>query len=105
MPLDPTITPDHIALGLGKACAVTLIGSAGNLLFLASHQPADLVLGRLPAVRAGHGVGSLFRPFIKEIAFFHPVTSSVDGHGWVPIHPSILSHSALEGARADLSIA
>jgi hypothetical protein len=101
------VAADHVTLGLGEAGTVTLVGSARELSLLAPHQPADFVLTWLPAVGAGHGVGSLFRPFIEKIAFFHPVTSSVDGHGWVPIHPSILSHShARRGeARADLSIA
>jgi hypothetical protein len=75
------IAADHVALGLGEAGTVTLVGSAGELSLFAPHQPADFVLAWLPAVGAGHGVGSLFRPFIEKIAFFHPVTSSVDGHG------------------------
>src|SRR5271170_4347425 len=62
----------HITLGLGKPGAVPVISSTRQLSLLPPHQPGQLVLPLLPAMRAGHDKSTLFRPFIKKMAHFHP---------------------------------
>ena len=52
---DHIVAAHHVALGFCKTCAVALIGAAGKLVFLSSHDPAELVFALLSAVRAGHG--------------------------------------------------
>jgi hypothetical protein len=69
------VAADHVALRFGEAGAVTVVGSTGQLGPLAANNPAEFVLSLLSAVRAGHGVGSLFGPLIEKIAFFHLCTS------------------------------
>ena len=48
-----------------------LVGAARHLRPLAPHQPAQLILTRLPAVRTDHRVDLLFRHFVEEVALFH----------------------------------
>ncbi|HXC96240.1 MAG TPA: hypothetical protein VNU92_11095 [Edaphobacter sp.] len=48
------VTPDHVALGLGKAGPIAVIGSSGKLCLLSSYNPVDLVLGLLAAMRTRH---------------------------------------------------
>ena len=65
------VLADHVALPLGKPGPVALIGAAGHLGLLTAHQPADLVLVRLAAMRAGESMGLLLRLFVVKITFFH----------------------------------
>jgi hypothetical protein len=69
---DHVVPANHVALGLGEAGAVSVIGSAGQLILFSPHDPPELVLALLSAVRAGHGVGPLFRTLIEKVPFFHP---------------------------------
>jgi hypothetical protein len=62
---------DHIALGLGEAGAVALVGSAWELGLLAADQPSNLVFTRLTAMWTGHGVSSLLGTFVEKITLFH----------------------------------
>jgi hypothetical protein len=62
---------DHVALRLGEAGAIALIGAARHLGLFAADDPPDGILVGLAAVRAGQGVGALFGPLVEEGAFFH----------------------------------
>jgi len=65
------IAPDHVALCLGETRPVAVISPAWQLRFLSAHNPLDLILSLLPAVRTGHHMRTLLWPFIKKIALFH----------------------------------
>jgi hypothetical protein len=54
------VAPNHVALCLGKARSIPVIGSARKLIFLPPYDPVQLVFALLSAVRAGHRVASLF---------------------------------------------
>ena len=76
----------HVALRLGKAGAVALIGIARKLRLLAAHKPSNLVLARLTAMRTGHGMRALLGLFVEKIAFFHagsPPGLAANGFGAV----------------------
>ena len=62
---------DHVALRFGEAGAVALVGVSPELGFFATDEPSDLILPGLAAVRAGHGVGSLFGSLVEKVTFFH----------------------------------
>jgi hypothetical protein len=66
------VAADHVALGLGEAGAIALVGSAGDLGLLSAYHPAELVLGLLAAVRAGHRVSALFGALVEKFTLFHP---------------------------------
>ncbi len=68
---EDVVGADHVALSLGEAGSVTLVGVAWELSLLAADEPSDLVFAGLAAVRAGHGVGSLLGPFVEKFTFFH----------------------------------
>jgi hypothetical protein len=68
---DEVVGPDHVALRLGEAGAVALVGSTGELGLLAADEPPDLVFPWLAAVRTGHGVGPLFGALVEKVTFFH----------------------------------
>ena len=68
---EQVVGADHVALRLGEAGAVALVGVARDLGFLAADEPADLVLAGLAAVRAGHGVGTLLGLLVEKFTFFH----------------------------------
>jgi hypothetical protein len=65
------VATHHVALRFGELGAVALIGAARHLAFLAAHQPLQLILARLAAVRAGKRVLARLRPLVKEVAFVH----------------------------------
>jgi hypothetical protein len=65
------VATDHVALGFGKSGAVAIIGSPRQLCLLPPYDPFDLILPLLPAVRTCHDMGTLFRPLVKKISFFH----------------------------------
>jgi hypothetical protein len=69
---DHIVATHHIALRLGKASAVAIIGSTRQLGLLSPHQPTQLILSLLSAVWTGHRMLALFGPFIKKITLFHP---------------------------------
>jgi hypothetical protein len=69
---DHIVAAHHVALSLGKARAIALVGSAGELTLFSSNNPAEFVFCLLAAVRAGHGVGPLLRTLIEKVPFFHP---------------------------------
>ena len=69
---DKVVATDHVALGFGEASTVAIVGPAGKLVFFTTDHPADLVLGLLTAVRAGHRVSALFGTLIEKITLFHP---------------------------------
>ncbi|WP_245632137.1 hypothetical protein [Edaphobacter aggregans] len=68
---DEVVATHHVALGFGEACAVAVVGSSGQLIFFPADDPAELVLGLLAAVRAGHRVRALLGPLVEKITFFH----------------------------------
>src|ERR1700750_2857083 len=70
---DHVVASHHVALRLGKACAVAVVRSTGKLTLFPAHDPAQLVFRLLSAVRAGHCMGSLLWTFIEIIPFFHAV--------------------------------
>jgi hypothetical protein len=55
---DQVVAAHHVALRLGEAGAIAVVGVAPDLGFLAPHEPGKLVFGLLSAVRAGHPVRS-----------------------------------------------
>jgi hypothetical protein len=65
------ISAHHVGLGFGEAGPVSFIGVAGQLRPFAPHNPIDLVLAGLAAVRADKGMSFGFIGFGKKIAFFH----------------------------------
>jgi hypothetical protein len=65
------IASDHVALRFGKTSPVAVVGSARQLRFFPPHDPLDLILSLLPAVRTSHHMRTLFRPLFKKISFFH----------------------------------
>jgi hypothetical protein len=66
------VSPHHVALCLGKASAVAVICTPGELRLLSPHDPLNLVIPLLPTVWTGHYMRSLFRPLVKKVALFHP---------------------------------
>jgi len=62
---------DHVALRFGEAGAIALVRTARELRLLSTNEPSDLILRGLAAVRAGHGVGSLFGSLVEKVTFFH----------------------------------
>lgn len=65
------VAAEHVGAGFGEAGAVALIGAAGDLFLLGTHQPVDFVFSRLLAVRAIQRGRLFFRAFIEEFAFVH----------------------------------
>jgi len=62
---------NHVALRFRETGTVALVGVSAELGFFAANEPADLILPGLAAVRAGHGVGSLFGSLVEKVTFFH----------------------------------
>jgi hypothetical protein len=73
------VASHHVGLRLGEFGTVTLVSPTGQLRTLATHNPCNLVLARLPALGASQHMGALFGRFIEKIAFFH---------GLPALHPS-----------------
>ena len=87
---EDVVGADHVALGLGEAGAVTVVGAAAELGFFAADEPGELILALLAAVRAGHGVGPGFRPLVEKIALFHTGASGAVR----PTHPAARKFAA-----------
>jgi len=62
---------NHVALRFRETGTVALVGVSAELGFFAANEPANLILPGLAAVRAGHGVGSLFGSLVEKVTFFH----------------------------------
>src|SRR5690242_1430221 len=60
------VAAQHVGTQLGVAGAVTLVGSAGYLCLLGTHEPAQFVLPRLPAMRAVQSGRLHFQLLIKK---------------------------------------
>jgi hypothetical protein len=65
------IGANHVTLGLGETGAIPFVCVAAELVLLTAHEPPDLILAWLTAVRTGQGVGSLLGAFVEKVAFFH----------------------------------
>jgi hypothetical protein len=61
----------HVRLCLGEFGAVALVGTPGQLLPLAPHNPGHFVLTGLPAPGTNQRMRALLGCFVKKIAFFH----------------------------------
>src|SRR5690349_16289945 len=68
---DQVISAHHIALRLRKPSPVAFIGAPRNLALFPAHNPADLVIAGLAAVRTSQRVRSLLRPLVKKVPLFH----------------------------------
>jgi hypothetical protein len=68
---DEVVFSHHVGLSLGETGAVSLVGVSGQLGPFAPHDPVDLVVAGLAAVRTNEGVCPLLIGFGKKIAFFH----------------------------------
>lgn len=73
---DHVVAADHIGLGLGEFGAVALVGAAGELLLLGAHQPCELILASLTAVRARKRMGLPGFLFVEKIALVHLILLS-----------------------------
>jgi hypothetical protein len=65
------VTADHIRLGFGELGAIALVGAAGKLLLLGTHQPGELIFTRLAAVRTGQRMRLFGFFFVKKVSFIH----------------------------------
>src|SRR5438270_13581707 len=65
------VPPNHIALCLGKTSPVAVIGPSRQLRLLPPHNPINLILALLSAVRTRHHVRPLLRLLIKKVPLFH----------------------------------
>jgi hypothetical protein len=81
------IAPHHVALRLGKTCPIAIIGSTRQLRLFSPHNPFNLILPLLPAVRTGHHMCTLLRPLIKKIAFFHTAPRGLMAELFQAMHP------------------
>src|SRR6185369_3670155 len=73
---------DHIGTRLGELGLVALVGAAGELLPLGSHEPRNLVVASLAAMRAGQVVRLLLLSLVVKIALFHKNQWLVDSGRW-----------------------
>jgi hypothetical protein len=65
------VTAQHVGLCLGKLRSIAFVDPRRQTLFLRAHQPLNLILRCLMAVRTIQCRGLLVRTFIKKIALFH----------------------------------
>jgi hypothetical protein len=65
------VTANHIGLSLGELGAIAIVGAGRKLLLFAANQPAEFIFASLPAVGTSQIGHAGFRPFIKEVTFFH----------------------------------
>src|SRR5579859_3921449 len=65
------VAPQHVRLRFGELGTVPLVGPRRQRLLLGAHQPLDLILGRLMAVRTTQVGRLLVRFFIKKFALIH----------------------------------
>ena len=63
----------HVGLGLGELGAVALVGPRRKRFFLGTHQPGQLILVDLPAMRAVQGMGLFGFLLVKKITLVHPI--------------------------------
>lgn len=68
---DEIVSANHVALRLGEASLIAVVGTATELGFFAADEPGELVLALLPAVGTGHDMGLVFGPLVEEVALFH----------------------------------
>jgi hypothetical protein len=65
------VSPQHVRLRLGELRAVAIVRPRGQTFLLHAHQPLDLILRRLMAMRTTQICRLLIGLFVKKFALIH----------------------------------